>query len=325
MVYQGPRFFLVVSDHAKVVHEEELNFNALFHDVTFSAVCRGSLPNDGKWGPTVLQTRSSGNRVEAVVVTVGGASRTYDRAVFRDRALEVLLNQAVAGESRADEKPELSWDLQVRDTAATGRRRARASVRHQPYPLRQGSRPLAVAIPRDGDDRLSIRISADLLADLHEVSTDSLDREQVSFLTGHLVREPSGRVSVLLLDRLQATAAAGSSRVHFGFSPQTFLAARSELERRESGQVILGWHHNHPPPCGRECLMKVPACDTENVFFSLDDRAVHRSAFDRPYMVALVSGKGKGLRADDPLMRAYGWQRGRIRRRRWTILRRSDT
>jgi hypothetical protein len=320
MNHQGPRFFLVVCQRSEVVHEEELNFNPLVHDVAFSAVCRGALPNDGKWGPTVLESRSSGGRVEAIVVKVGSASRTYDREVFRDRALEVLLKRAVADESRPDEEPAHSWEVQVRDVPAAGRRPARASVRHQPYPLRQESRPPSVAIAPDCDEGVSIRIAAQLLADLREVSTGSLDREQVSFLTGHLAQESGGLVSVLLLDKIQASAAAGSSRVHFAFAPETFVAARSELERRKSDQVILGWHHNHPPPCGRECLMKVPACDTENVFFSLDDRAVHRSAFDRPYMVALVSGKGKGVRADDPLTRAYGWRHGRIRQRPWTVL-----
>jgi hypothetical protein len=99
----------------------------------------------------------------------------------------------------------------------------------------------------------------------------------------------------------------------------TFLAAQRELESRGSNHVILGWHHNHPPPCGYQCLSAVPPCGTDNVVFSVDDRMVHRSAFGRPYMVGLVCGKGPGRRADDPLIRAYGWHRGRICEREWSV------
>ena len=65
--------------------------------------------------------------------------------------------------------------------------------------------------------------------------------------------------------------------------------------------------------------MTIPACGTDNVAFSMNDRIVHRSAFGRPYMVALVSGKGSGRRADDPSLGAYGWQRGRICERTWSV------
>jgi hypothetical protein len=53
--------------------------------------------------------------------------------------------------------------------------------------------------------------------------------------------------------------------------------------------------------------MLIPACKTETVFLSSDDQAVFRASFGAAYMVGLVSGKGAGLRADEPLVRAYGW------------------
>jgi proteasome lid subunit RPN8/RPN11 len=173
------------------------------------------------------------------------------------------------------------------------------------------------------DDSISMRVSSDLLAELCEASASSLDRERADFLVGRLVQEPDGRATVVLLTRIPAGADTGSSLVHFSFSPQTFQAAQRELERRGSEDMILGWHHNHPPPCGHQCLMTIPPCRTDNVAFSMNDRIVHRSAFGRPYMVALVSGKGPGKRADDPVLRAYGWQRGRISERTWSVFERT--
>jgi hypothetical protein len=169
------------------------------------------------------------------------------------------------------------------------------------------------------DASVTVAVSPTLLAELREASANSLDRERADFLVGYLIQEPNGKVVVVLRNRIPAETEAGSSLVHFSFAPRTFQAAQRMLEERWSDQAILGWHHNHPPPCGRKCLMTVPACGTENVLFSVDDRVVHRSAFSRPYMVALVSAKGATRRADDPVMRAYGWQRGFIREKDWTI------
>ena len=158
-----------------------------------------------------------------------------------------------------------------------------------------------------------------MLAGLRAASAECLERERADFLTGYLVHESEGRVSVALLDRTPATAEKTSSAVHFEFSGKTFDAARREVERRANGQVILGWHHNHPPPCGRQCLMTIPACGTENVFFSVADRIVHRCGFVSPYMVALVTGKVRHRPADDPAVRAFGWSDGVIVERAFSV------
>ena len=125
---------------------------------------------------------------------------------------------------------------------------------------------------------------------------------------------------VVVLDRIPADTGTTQSRVHIGFSPETFAAAQRTLEARGTGQVIAGWHHSHPPACGRLCLQTVPACATDNVFFSAADRDVHRRGFNAPYMVGLVSGKGAHRRADDPVMRAFGWRDGVIGEKTFGIL-----
>lgn len=320
MIDGGYRFFLVFRSKAGVVHEEELDFNALFQDVTFSAVCGGRLPNDGRWGPAGVEPEWAGERLKAVTVRVASSSRTYSRAVFRDRAAEVLQTRKLLSEAQTDEQPAMSWDVEVRSWDTATRTGRRAIVRHQAYPLvHRALRELGVNRKGAADNSVSVLASPSLIEELREASANSLDCERADFLAGHLVKEPQGGMVVVLRSRFPVKMETGSSTVHFSFSPQSFLTVQRELEQCGNDEVILGWHHNHPPPCGRTCLMLVPPCKTNNAFFSIDDRIVHRSAFARPYMVALVSGKGAGRRADDPVLRAYGWRRGRVRERRWSM------
>jgi hypothetical protein len=310
---QRNRFFLVVSGESGVLHDEELDFNSLIHDVVFSAVCNGRLANDGRWEPVTMEPEWAENKLAAVTVNVAGQSRRYGRAVFGDRVMEVLRTRQLLSDQRLDDQAQWSWHVEVRTSDVESRTdKRRASIRHQAYPIMQraliernehrDARPEAPAV----------LVSADLLRELREESSSSLDRERGDFLTGHLVQEPGGQVAVVLRSRIPADTDTEGSLIHFSFSPRTFQAAQRQIEQRATEEVILGWHHNHPPPCGRTCLMTIPACRTDNVLFSVDDRVVHRSAFSRPYMVALVSGKGAERRADDPVVHAYGWHQGRI-------------
>jgi proteasome lid subunit RPN8/RPN11 len=258
-------------------------------------------------------------KLDAVSITVAGRSDTYGRAIFRDRAMEIIHTKPALKGALANEETEIRWWVEVRQAQSGVGGRRRASVRHRAYPLLYlDSVDVGSQKANGPDDSSLLVVSESLLRELLEESAESLDRERADFLVGHLVQERDGRIVVSLRSRIPASTEVDGSLVHFAFSARTFQAAQQALAERASDEVILGWHHNHPPPCGRECLMTVPACGTENVMFSVDDRVVHRSAFDRPYMVALVSGKGAGRRADDPLVRAYGWQRGLIREMEWS-------
>jgi len=314
------QFFLVFRDQSEVIHEEELDLNALINDVTFAAVCKGELANDGRWEPIRVEPELIDGVVAGVTVNVAGSSRTYSRAVMKDRANEILQTRGEALLRTATET-NVSWDVEVRSSETDARRNAkRVSIRRQAYPL---VRPDPAGLADQNSERhvetMTVRVAADLVEELRNESANSLDRERADFLVGHLVLADNGHVVVSLVDRIPAVTETEGSLVHVSFAPRTFQAAQQELEQRGTDQVILGHHHNHPPMCGRKCLMTIPACSTDNVFFSVDDRVVHRSAFSRPYMVALVSGKGAERRADDPVMKAYGWQRGRICEKEWSI------
>jgi hypothetical protein len=313
------QFFLVFRDHAGVIHEEELDFNVLIHDVTFSAVCTGQLPNDGRWEPVRVEPDRRGETVESVTVHVAGARRTYGRTIFDDRADEILRTKGAEWLTKAN-GADVSWDVEIRSTDTGARRNGtRVSIRRQAYPfVQKGPSGLMDHRPEGPAGEVSVRVAADLVEELRAESANSLDRERADFLVGHLSLSNNGHAIVSLVDRIPAEIDTDGSLVHFSFSPRTFQAAQQEIERRGTDQVILGHHHNHPPACGHKCLMTIPACSTSNVFFSIDDRIVHRSAFSRPYMVALVSGKGAERRADDPVMKAYGWRRGRIGEIPWS-------
>jgi hypothetical protein len=172
---------------------------------------------------------------------------------------------------------------------------------------------LGVDPPLAADGDLPLLVSRDVADALLANTARSLDVERADLLTGKVVQTPDGRVAVMVTGRTPATTAAVASRSHFAFSPETFVAAREEVRREHGGAAIVGWHHNHPPSCGRECLAVIPACATSTLFFSApSDHAVHRSSFPAAYMVALVSGKEAGQTADRPGLRAWGWRDGAI-------------
>ena len=156
-----------------------------------------------------------------------------------------------------------------------------------------------------------IWIAESVLAELRASAAANLDRERAQFLVGRLVAG-NGQATVVISGMFPAHTETGSSATHFGFSPNTFEAARREVNRRNDGMAILGWAHNHPPPCKRACLGVVPACPSDNLFFSPQDRTVHRAGFSAPYTVALVAGKAAEGGRTPPGSARFGWRDGVI-------------
>ena len=319
------RFFLSFRDaHGATAFEAELtDFGALYHDLAFRAVCAGTRANDGDWGEARVEPVWNEAKLVGLRVRLDDVTQIYSRAVFADQATELLVaHYARDSATREDEADEPKWAgrIDVRhECKVEPEKPRRAFVRRLPYPLVERAQcPSAIRLPEPAGRRQSLAVASKLLADLAEASANSLEEERADFLTGYVVKDGAGAAAVIVLDRIPAEAATTKSIVHFGFSPQTFAAAQRVLDERGSGQSIVGWCHNHPPPCGRKCLMTVPACATANVFFSVADRTVHRRGFGNPYMVALVAGKGAHRRADDPVFRAFGWRNGMIRERSFT-------
>jgi len=327
----GYRFVFVLRDASGTrIHEEDVfDFLPLYHDIAFTAVCHDRLSNDGRWGSTAVEPLWKEGQLAGITVCLADLHKTYGLAMFAERAGEILLLSGFVKEDDREPDPQLSWTIEMREAAQTsGGPRLRSTVRRQPYPLQRRAPDVVAMRTNTGErcgeaDLLSVTIAAGLLEELRAESAGCLERERADFLTGNLVQEATGHALVALLDRIPAGVETTSSAAHFGFSGRTFDAARRELERRATGQVILGWHHNHPPPCARQCLMTIPACGTDNLFFSFfsaADRVVHRRGFVSPFMVALVTGKAPHRRADDPGVRAFGWSDGVIRERAFSVI-----
>jgi hypothetical protein len=319
-------FFLEIIDATSVVvHREEAHdFLPCYEDLLFVAVCSGKVADDGILPPatvTPVWRDEEQGRVAGVMVSLPSLSKRYSLAVFADRVWEVLVNRELIKRDEQEgegEAKKFTWRVEALERVEERKSKLQLSLSRQPYPLIHGALS-AFGIERAPGEHhpLSLFFSHSLLDELREETARSLDTERADLLTGHVVREAAGRAALVVTGRIPALTEAASSRIHFAFSPRTFLAAQEEAARR--GETIVGWHHNHPPPCGETCLQYIPPCKTSTVFFSLADRSVHRASFAAPYMVALVSGKEAEKRANDPGLQAYAWRDGVIQQQEFSI------
>jgi hypothetical protein len=222
--------------------------------------------------------------------------------------------------SDAEETPAYKWRVEAEEAAAPAGRKLQVRVRRRPYPFED--LPLSsLGIPaqdRANGEALRLYVAAGVVEELRRETAGSLSVERADILCGSLLRD-HGAAALVVTNRFPLAFQTEASAARFAFSPLTFQTAQQEHLRRADSQSLVGWHHNHPPKCGRDCLMVVPACDNDSVFLSVDDYAVFLASFCSPYMVGLISGKGKGRRADDPIMRAYGWGDGVVREIPFTV------
>lgn len=322
MLQSRHRFILEVRDgHGMLVHREEVaDFLPCYEDLLFAAVCAGRLANNGALPLATVEPAWRDGRegkLAGVTVSLPPLTKTYGLEIFAARAWEVLVQKEVVTGEEQEAPKDLTWSILVRQQDGDGSRpRRNISLSRAPYPLeRRALADLGVGTAPKGDRPPRLLCPRSVMDELRSETARSLDEERADVLTGHLVQEANGQTAIVVTGRIPAETDTAASKAHFSFSPLTFLAAQEALARRPAGETIVGWHHNHPPPCGAGCLQVVPPCTSRTPFFSLADRSVHRASFSAPYMVALVSGKETERRADEPEFRAYGWQDGVIRER----------
>lgn len=320
----------ITDGSGQIWHQEEVrDFLPCYEDLLFDAVCAGQIANDGMLPPAVVEpvwAEDEAGRVAGITLHLPPRRRYYDKAIFADRVWDVLIGQGWLKEAQGEAK-NFAWYVEAQPRTAERKRRFASALTRQPYPL--VPRPLSdfgIAPPGDDEDdseddsaAVSLFIAATLLEELQAETAQSLEKERADFLAGQLLLTGEGKAALVLTSRVPARVEASASQAHFSFSPLTFEIAQQEIAARADGTTILGWHHNHPPPCARQCLQTIPPCKTETVFFSTADRSVHRASFPAPYLIALVSGKGAERRADQPTVRAYGWQDGVVKEREFSV------
>jgi hypothetical protein len=287
------------------------DFRPLAEDVAFSGILEGRLRNDGAWGAAAPEPVWEEGKLTRIAITRQDYRKSYGLGVLSDHAVAALLAaRLLTGDEDPGDTRRFTWQVEVeRPRAPAPSGRWQGGLKYAPFPA-SGRRFADLGIePQPGE--CQVWIAAALLEELRESARNHLACERADFLLGHLIVE-DGAAAVAFSSRIPATGETGSSATHFGFSPESFARARAEHERRYDGLAILGWAHNHPPPCGADCLMRVPPCDNANVFFSVHDRGVHRQCFSAPFTAGLVAGKAAGRRADEPEVRAFGWKDGVI-------------
>lgn len=327
MLHSRVRFVLVIRDKtgSEVAREDLHDFAPCYEDLLFAGVSGGTLSNDGALPSGVVEPAwADGDRggLAGVNVRLGPLRKRYGPSIATDQALMILAEQKLLDDA-ASELSRFRWWLEAApvDEQVAPPRRLRARLSRQPYPFADTTLLALGVTERPAEhDPVAICLRRELVETLQAETASTLERERADILTGHLVREPGGLVAVVVTDRIPAVTATEASRTHFAFSPLTFAAAREEVARRTDGATIVGWHHTHPPPCARECLLLVPPCRTSTLFFSAPhDRIVHRASFGAAYMIALVTGKERERRADQPGLRVWGWRDAAIVERAFTV------
>lgn len=324
------RFDVVVADDAgSLVHRERVDdLQPVFEDMLFAAVRAGVMPNDGRLcsvSLTPVWAERGAPRVSVIAAQLGTLRKSYGLTAVAELLRAAVLTEESIVAALERDGTRLQWWLEAQQREADpGRhtpRRLKVTLRREPFPLTFAPFPeFGLAGPVTDANPVAIAIRGPVLEAIRAETTASLDTERADILVGHVVSDPTGRVAVVVSDRIPAVRETTASREHFTFSPITFDAARRAVAARRDGAIAVGWAHNHPP-CGSDCLRVVPPCQNSTLFLSAPaDRAVHRACFSAPYMIALVSGKAAGRRASEPEVRAWGWRDAAIVAREFSVI-----
>jgi hypothetical protein len=276
-------------------------------DAAFRGVLAGVFPNDGRPPQFEIELRLAGaarDRVESIALRAADAPEArYPWTAFEEQAL--CLVERLIAERRLEPGTRSRWHLRPGAEAPAARRRPRARLRGEPYPLRDA----ALAAGR-APGAFEVAIAEPVLEAGRKQLLSGGSIESAALLLGRLYRDPrSGAARLVVLDQVElAPGRGGASLTHFALDARSFADA-ARVARARSGLDLAGWLHTHPA-CA-DCARK-PECARDTVFFSTDDYQVHASAFARAYQVALVVGKLGDRPASAPGFRLYAWDAGRI-------------
>jgi proteasome lid subunit RPN8/RPN11 len=153
-----------------------------------------------------------------------------------------------------------------------------------------------------------------VLEDARGLVRASRPNESGGILVGRLYRDVETRD--LFADVTAAIPAQHTTSAvdRLTFTPETWAAAATELDRRGRGEIYLGWFHSHPGPeqCASCPDEKKALCALGHGFLSADDRLFHRVVFPRAYSFALVFSPTTGDEIEHAL---FGWRRGVLEKR----------
>jgi proteasome lid subunit RPN8/RPN11 len=299
------RFSVQVHGEGGVLASAPASIAPCVEDALFRRLLSGKTANDGSLPPfraLPLWAKAGPPNVDGIrLVAEDEAPDDYGLDVFAPAARALIAG--LLARKVVQDGDRVVWRV-VGAPPCEAPRRFRGRSSRGPYPFRAA--PLAHLAP----GAFEVSIEAAVLDAVRRRFVDNLACERAGFLTGRLLHDGErGAAALVVGGQLEVAAGrGGSSGAHFSFDPESFRRARRAIEN-ERRAIIAGWWHTHPP-CER-CLERSD-CAAETVFFSAEDREVHRSAFPLRHAVGLVAGKVRDASARDPGFRLYGWMQGAI-------------
>ena len=179
------------------------------------------------------------------------------------------------------------------------------------------------------DARSNVRVDVDrrdfpvfvpqqVLDEASELARGAGDAETGGILIGHLRRDVATRTVFAEVTAQIAARHTTATASRLTFTRETWTAVTAALALRRSGETMLGWWHSHPVRvwCAKCPPERQVECTLAQGFFSEHDRALHRTVFPRAYAVGLLVND----RADGATFSMFGWRRGRLEARGFSVL-----
>ncbi len=142
-----------------------------------------------------------------------------------------------------------------------------------------------------GQDDVQIFITQDTYAALQAIARTDVQIEQGGMLVGDIYRDQAhpNRFVIAITDYIVAEETT-ANLVELRYTFESWLRGSAQVRERFPGKRIVGWYHTHL------IKMAVRSGDSGEVastdlFFSQDDRFMHRQFFNDAWYVAMVLGQ----------------------------------
>ena len=287
------------------------------------------------WHPEIGEPYVGGFRVTIISEKRSGLTEDFTTAYFRDEARRALMDLVCEGRLEESDTVRLFVTASHDEAHAKAGPASSFTVREEPARIRliesrfsdvagiPAGGPRCVPDGRGGGDAVAgaqnavdfpVVIPRTVLEEARDLVRAARPNESGGILVGRLHRDIESR-DVFAEVTAQIPAQYTTSSVdRLTFTPETWAAAGAALERRDRGEIYLGWFHFHRvlDQCASCPDEKRGRCELAKGFLSADDRHLHRVVFPRAYTVALVFSPTAGDGVEHAL---FGWRYGALEKR----------
>jgi proteasome lid subunit RPN8/RPN11 len=184
---------------------------------------------------------------------------------------------------------------------------------------------LAAHAPRYGqgphaEEDMPVFIHARVLEEAAAAACTAGSLEAGGILLGRFLRDPDDATLYLEVTAQIPAKHALAEEASLRFTAETWAAVQAAIALRGGREQIVGWHHSHPAhlwPCRNCPAERRRVCQANTPFFSIMDCAVHRTAFQSAFNVALLLSFQE---SSEPLIDLFGWREGMVAARGFYLL-----